>query len=344
MAGYDQKWLASLTDEIPQKYQISQQKIGELPQINNLVYVVNFRRRLEIMQIVQIFRSIGRHHVKFPQNRMMFVQNCDTSLAPIITTLLYDSGCHLISGGHNIESTLRVIQLLRYDMARYGIEVGLESISLVNVVVDANLRAGIDLMALKQQYNVVRWEPHEFPGAMFAMREDTNALEAHVKRSAALDPFAPRNRSVRILAFPNGKLVLTGGKNYAMMLTITERLRQILQPFLLADDKLVRSRNKTKSRVPPRHALASSVRRDYIKAEQTEVKKLHLKPSKSTLRAPSMARKVSEEYAQHRMSGFTPKRPVLYEPPKSAKTNQPHGRKRKPTGDQKRSKRQKETD
>ncbi len=298
MNAYDQKWFSELRNEIPLQYQVSEARVRNLPQVNNLVYVVNIDREIMIKLLHQIFHNIGRNHVKFPQNKIVVVPNCNTSRSPVDTLLFYDTGKILVSGVHNLPSAIWVVQMLRYDLARYGIEVGLKRIVLANVVVHARMHGCVDLTKFEQEYKVVRWERNEFPGAMFVMRDDASAIEAQVKRRAG----CPRASGVRILAFENGNVVETGGKNEEMMIPITDGVRTLLQPFMRKDTGNTKSVSSKQKR--GRQRLSSSVRKNFIRAEHAAVEKLHLKPSKSALRAPSTTRKAAEEYAKRKAMRF----------------------------------------
>ncbi len=84
-------------------------------------------------------------------------------------------------------------------------------IKIQNIVVSADLHANIDLYALSKGVKEVDYEPEQFPGAIFRMK-DTKAA---------------------IILFKNGKLICTGLNTEKDIKAVLERAAKIISRYVL---------------------------------------------------------------------------------------------------------------
>jgi len=87
------------------------------------------------------------------------------------------------------------------------------TIKIQNIVVSADLHATIDLYALSKNVREVDYEPEQFPGAIFRIKEP---------------------RAVIIL-FKNGKLICTGSSTEAGIKKVLEYATKIISKYVIEE-------------------------------------------------------------------------------------------------------------
>lgn len=89
------------------------------------------------------------------------------------------------------------------------------TINIQNIVVSADLHATIDLYALSRNVKEVDYEPEQFPGAIFTIKE-------------------PKGK---IILFKNGKLICTGANKEANIRKILEYATKIISKYVIEESK-----------------------------------------------------------------------------------------------------------
>jgi transcription initiation factor TFIID TATA-box-binding protein len=84
-------------------------------------------------------------------------------------------------------------------------------IKIQNIVVSADLHANIDLFSLTKDVKEVSYEPEQFPGAIFRIKEPKAV----------------------IILFKNGKLICTGSNNTKNIKEVLERAAKIISEYVI---------------------------------------------------------------------------------------------------------------
>ncbi|MGI0141132.1 MAG: hypothetical protein ACREBF_00560 [Candidatus Micrarchaeales archaeon] len=84
-------------------------------------------------------------------------------------------------------------------------------INIQNIVVSADLHATIDLYALSKNVKEVDYEPEQFPGAIFRIKEP----------------------SAVIILFKNGKLICTGSNTEANIVKVLDYATKIIGRYVI---------------------------------------------------------------------------------------------------------------
>ncbi len=85
-------------------------------------------------------------------------------------------------------------------------------IKIQNIVVSADLHANIDLFSLSKNIKEVDYEPEQFPGAIFRIKEPKAV----------------------IILFKNGKLICTGSNTTKNIKIVLERATKIISRYVIA--------------------------------------------------------------------------------------------------------------
>ena len=84
-------------------------------------------------------------------------------------------------------------------------------IKIQNIVVSADLHANIDLFSLSKNIKEVDYEPEQFPGAIFRIKEPKAV----------------------IILFKNGKLICTGSNTTKNIKIVLERATKVISRFVI---------------------------------------------------------------------------------------------------------------
>ena len=84
-------------------------------------------------------------------------------------------------------------------------------IKIQNIVVSVDLHANIDLFSLTKDVKEVSYEPEQFPGAIFRIKEPKAV----------------------IILFKNGKLICTGSNNTKNIKEVLERAAKIISEYVI---------------------------------------------------------------------------------------------------------------
>ena len=98
------------------------------------------------------------------------------------------------------------------DVKTSGIPKKIEpQIKIQNIVVSSDLNANIDLFSLSKGVKEVDYEPEQFPGAIFRIKEPKAV----------------------IILFKNGKLICTGASNTKDIKIVLERAAKIISRYVI---------------------------------------------------------------------------------------------------------------
>lgn len=84
-------------------------------------------------------------------------------------------------------------------------------IKIQNIVVSADLHANIDLFSLSKNVREVDYEPEQFPGAIFRIKEPKAV----------------------IILFKNGKLICTGSNTTTNIKIVLERASRVISKYVI---------------------------------------------------------------------------------------------------------------
>lgn len=279
MTDYDSLWLDQVHDVIPPEFDLPPKQLETLPIINNLVHVTYLQRKLERSLLLALFMNSSRKPVKFPQVKIVTAIGNSSEFSPVITMLVYKSGRVVLSGACNTESVIFVVQYLRRDFMRCGVYTGFMPSMLSNVVVHATLPYFLDLERLKQDNAWLNFVKSEFPGLMFNVNKNHEGVLPSQKARRLL----PQNvldsllkegvdentveQILRVLAFTNGKVVVTGGKRWEDVVDGMSNIISMLKPYAVAPNTQAASRlasSSSAATAAKSDALPSQVRRAWI--------------------------------------------------------------------------------
>ena len=85
-------------------------------------------------------------------------------------------------------------------------------IKIQNIVVSADLHANIDLFSLSKNIKEVDYEPEQFPGAIFRIKEPKAV----------------------IILFKNGKLICTGSNTTKNIKEVLERATKVISKYVVS--------------------------------------------------------------------------------------------------------------
>jgi len=204
---YHTEWLATLTPSIPELLSPDRNKSRPL-MINNTVFIVNMHSRFGLLDLTKALQNVSRKRIKFPNVHVAYT---DTNSSVTAVALAYTKGKWVLCGTRADMEALRMLQVARLELQQYGIPVGLSEMTPVNVVVRTCVPFSIDLqraIASKRLFDA-EFIQGAFPGMVF------------------------RVRGIRVLAFRNGRLVLTGGTNPLDMYAAKNEAERQVSQFVL---------------------------------------------------------------------------------------------------------------
>lgn len=174
--------------------------------INNLVCRVDTSSAFPFLPLFSSQMGVRRKRVKFPQAVVRF-GNVNTDRWE--TLILYTSGVFVLCGMRSEMTATRALQTFRLELQQCNIPIGLTAVTLVNVVVNVTMPFHVDIFAANRsrQLSESSLTEDDFPGMTFKMRR------------------------VQVLAFGNGKCVLTGASDLLEMELVWALVQDALRPF-----------------------------------------------------------------------------------------------------------------
>jgi len=169
-------------------------------EIQNVVAVATLNQSIDLISIMKVFRNVEYRPKKFPGLVFRLKR-------PKTATLIFTTGKMVCTGAKSSKmarsAVMRVVQELK--KAAFIIK-GKPEIIITNVVATANVGKEVDLEAAAEVLGNIMYEPEQFPGAVYRMKEP----------------------KVVILIFRSGKLVITGAKRKEQVHEAIEKMASIL--------------------------------------------------------------------------------------------------------------------
>ena len=171
--------------------------------IQNVVASVTLDQKINLLDIMKVFRNVEYRPKQFPGLVFRLKR-------PKTATLIFGSG-KMVCTGAKSEKQARsaVIKVVRELKTNGIIILGKPKIVIQNMVASANLHGKIDLETAVDIMDNVMYEPEQFPGAIYRMKEP----------------------KVVMLLFASGKLVITGAKREEQVHEAAEKINATLIDF-----------------------------------------------------------------------------------------------------------------
>jgi len=152
--------------------------------VENVVASVTLDQKIDLLAIMKVFRNVEYRPKQFPGLVFRLKR-------PKTATLIFGSGKMVCTGAKSEKMARRAVHKVVRELKNNEIiKKGEPKIVIQNIVASANLHGKIDLETAADIMDNVMYEPEQFPGLIYRMR----------------DP------KVVILLFGSGKIVITGAK------------------------------------------------------------------------------------------------------------------------------------
>jgi transcription initiation factor TFIID TATA-box-binding protein len=168
--------------------------------IQNVVASVTLDQKINLLDIIKIFRNVEYRPKQFPGLVFRLKR-------PKTATLIFGSGKMVCTGAKSEKQARSAVMKVVSELKTNGIIIlGKPKIVIQNIVSSANLHGQIDLETAVDIMDNVMYEPEQFPGLIYRMK----------------DP------KVVLLVFASGKLVITGAKREEQVHEAVEKIRATL--------------------------------------------------------------------------------------------------------------------
>ena len=169
-------------------------------EIQNVVAVATLGQKMDLLSIMKVFRNVEYRPKRFPG--LVFKMK-----TPKTATLIFSTGKMVCTGSKSEKMAHSAIKKVVRELKKEGFIIrGRPKIKIVNMVGTADIGRLVDLEATSDILDNTMYEPEQFPGLIYRMKEP----------------------KVVILIFRSGKLVLTGGKKEEQVHEATEKMVSIL--------------------------------------------------------------------------------------------------------------------
>ena len=171
--------------------------------IENVVASATLNQKIELLPILKTFRNVEYKPKRFPGLVFRLKR-------PKTATLIFHSGKMVCTGAKSEKTAKSAIRKVVRELKNSGIIIlNKPDITIQNIVASANLQRKIDLEEASDLLDNVMYEPEQFPGMIYRMR----------------------NPKVVILVFTSGKIVCTGAKNEGAINKAIVKLHAILEDY-----------------------------------------------------------------------------------------------------------------
>ena len=168
--------------------------------IQNVVASASLDQKINLLDIMKVFRNVEYRPKQFPGLVFRLKK-------PKTATLIFGSGKMVCTGAKSEKQARSAVMKVVRELKTNGIIIlGKPRIVIQNIVASANLHGKIDLENAADIMDNVMYEPEQFPGLIYRMREP----------------------KVVLLLFASGKLVCTGAKHEDMVREAVEKVRATL--------------------------------------------------------------------------------------------------------------------
>jgi len=168
--------------------------------IQNVVAVGSLDQKIDLLSIMKVFLNVEYRPKRFPGLVFRLKR-------PKTATLIFTSGKLVCTGAKSEKLAHNAINKVVRELKKAGIIIlGKPRIKVVNMVASADIHGKVDLEAAAEFLDNIMYEPEQFPGAVYRMKEP----------------------KVVILMFRSGKIVLTGGKSEEQVHEAIDKMVSIL--------------------------------------------------------------------------------------------------------------------
>ncbi len=169
-------------------------------EIQNVVASADIHQKLDLLSIMKVFRNVDYRPRKFPGLVFRIKR-------PKTATLIFSTGKMVCTGAKSEKMALSAVRKVVRELKNEGFIIkGSPKIKIVNMVGTADVGGDIDIEAVSDILDNTMYEPEQFPGLIYRMKEP----------------------KVVILMFRSGKLVLTGGKSEEQVNEAVDKMVSIL--------------------------------------------------------------------------------------------------------------------
>jgi len=171
--------------------------------IVNVVASASLDQKIDLLAILKVFRNVEYRPKQFPGLVFRLKR-------PKTATLIFGSGKMVCTGAKSEKMARRAVNKVVRELKNNGIIIlGKPSITIQNMVASANLHGSIDLETAADILDNVMYEPEQFPGLIYRMKDPKTVL----------------------LLFASGKLVCTGAKSAEMVYESIVKIYGVLDDY-----------------------------------------------------------------------------------------------------------------
>jgi transcription initiation factor TFIID TATA-box-binding protein len=173
--------------------------------IQNVVASGSLNQKFNLLDIQKFFVTTEYNPKRFPGLVFRLKR-------PKTSTLIFNSGKMVCTGAKSAKMAKSAIRKVVRELKKAGIIIlGRPQITIQNIVASGNLKGNVDLEMAADLLDNVMYEPEQFPGLIYRMR----------------DP------KVVLLIFASGKIVCTGAKSGSMVHEAVQKLYGIIDDYAL---------------------------------------------------------------------------------------------------------------
>jgi len=171
--------------------------------IENVVASASLDHKIDLLAIIKVFRNVEYRPKQFPG--LVFRLR-----RPKTATLIFGSGKMVCTGAKSEKMARSAVNKVVRQLKNNGIIIlNRPKIEIQNMVASANLQKRIDLETAADILDNVMYEPEQFPGLIYRMRDPKTVL----------------------LLFASGKLVCTGAKSEEMVHESVNKIHELLDDY-----------------------------------------------------------------------------------------------------------------
>jgi transcription initiation factor TFIID TATA-box-binding protein len=171
--------------------------------IVNVVASVTLDQTFNLLDIMKNFKNVEYNPKRFPGLVFRIKK-------PKTATLIFSTGKMVCTGSTSAKMARRAVNKVVRELKDGGIIIlGKPKIVIQNMVASGNLHSKIDLEVAADILDNVMYEPEQFPGLIYRMRDPKTVL----------------------LLFSSGKLVCTGAKSEAMVYESVGKVLEVLKDY-----------------------------------------------------------------------------------------------------------------
>jgi transcription initiation factor TFIID TATA-box-binding protein len=171
--------------------------------IQNVVASSTIDQKIDLLAIMKVFRNVEYRPKQFPGLVFRLKR-------PKTATLIFSSGKMVCTGAKSEKMARSAVNKVVRELKNNGILIiNKPKTEIQNMVASANLHRKIDLETAADLLDNVMYEPEQFPGLIYRMRDPKTVL----------------------LLFASGKLVCTGAKSEEMVHESVNKVYEILDDY-----------------------------------------------------------------------------------------------------------------